>query len=125
MVRLVHHVSERTNGDAARGRPAPVARRSLLCGSLCGMSSSSSRPLSGTLPAPGAEGVQSLRFPSRDERIPAVDERLVRPDTREEMIDGELYITSPADEPHATVHLGLATLLWPHLALGYMGALDM
>lgn len=68
-------------------------------------------PASEGLVAPPA-GARSLRAPGREELLPGVDERLVEPEGREEIIEGERIYAAPADAPHATQHFDL----------GYIGA---
>ena len=46
--------------------------------------------------------------------LPAIDDRLVEPETRYEMHDGELVYVSPADRPHASRHLQLCALIEAH-----------
>lgn len=81
--------------------------------------------------------VSSMHCPgrSRDEqpgserrpvdRRPAVDERLIAPDSRYEVLDGKLLFVPPADEPHGTAHLDLAAVLRAHVTEKYRGAVDM
>ncbi len=59
------------------------------------------------------------------ERSFDVDERLVMPETRFEVIDGEVVYVSPADPPHATRHSKLSALLEAFVAAGYEAASDM
>ena len=59
------------------------------------------------------------------ERAFDVDERLVMPETRFEIIDGEVIYVSPADPPHATRHSKLSALLEAYAAPGYEAASDM
>lgn len=59
------------------------------------------------------------------ERKYAVDERLVMPETRFEVIDGEVVYVSPADPPHASRHSKLSALLEAYCADGYDAACDM
>lgn len=54
-----------------------------------------------------------------------MDERLVMPETRFEIIDGEVVYVAPADEPHGTVHASLSAVLKAHAAPGYETAVDM
>lgn len=54
-----------------------------------------------------------------------VDERLVMPETRFEVIDGEVVYVSPAEPPHATRHSELSALLEAHVADGFDCASDM
>ncbi len=56
---------------------------------------------------------------------PAVDERLVMPETRYEIIDGQVVYVSPADYPHASRHSKLSALLETHAAIGFEAASDM
>jgi hypothetical protein len=58
-------------------------------------------------------------------RLPAVDERLVAPNTRYEILDGRVEYVVPADEPHATTHAGIAHVVAAHRADGYAFAVDM
>lgn len=54
-----------------------------------------------------------------------VDERLIAPDTRYEVIDGRVCYVSPADPPHASRHSKLSALLEAYVAPGYDAASDM
>jgi hypothetical protein len=63
--------------------------------------------------------------PARDARLPAVDERLVAPEAHAEIVDGRVYRTMGANEPHATEHTEVAHLLRACLAKGYRVAVDM
>jgi Uma2 family endonuclease len=77
----------------------------------------------------------AMRCPSRDEAPasarrpaepgPAVDERLVMPGTRYEILDGRLLFTPPADEAHGSMHLDLAAVLRAQVTAEYRGAVDM
>jgi Uma2 family endonuclease len=58
-------------------------------------------------------------------RLPAVDDRLVAPDTRYEIWDGELVYVSPADPPHGTRHVQLAALVEAHTGLAFEVAADL
>jgi Uma2 family endonuclease len=59
------------------------------------------------------------------DRAPDVDERLVMPETRAEIVRGALVMTPPADEPHGRLHFDLAYLLAAHVGPGYQGAVEM
>lgn len=63
--------------------------------------------------------------PDRPHRAPAVDERLVMPETRAEILRGALLMPPPADEPHGTSHFDLTYVLAAHVAPDYRGAVDM
>jgi Uma2 family endonuclease len=56
---------------------------------------------------------------------PAVDDRLVMPETRFEAIDGKVTYVAPADEPHGTHHSKIAALLEAHAGAAYQVAVDM
>ena len=57
--------------------------------------------------------------------LPAIDDRLVVPETRYEMRDGELVFVSPADPPHGTRHAQLIALLEGHTGLAFEVACDL
>jgi len=57
--------------------------------------------------------------------LPAVDQRLVAPETRYEIYDGELAYVSPADPPHGTRHVQIAALLEAHTGPEFEVAADM
>jgi hypothetical protein len=57
--------------------------------------------------------------------LPAVDDHLVEPETHAEMIDGVVYETMSANEPHATQHTEVTHLLRGCLADGFEAAVDM
>ncbi|HRI64813.1 MAG TPA: hypothetical protein PK156_11245 [Polyangium sp.] len=82
----------------------------------------------GMLLAPGApsSAASTYVFPGRDRSVvsestpgpsafPRVDERLVKPETREIMIRGERMLVEGADEEHADAHACLDFLLLPHV----------
>ena len=55
----------------------------------------------------------------------AVDERLIMPETRYEVIDGQVVYVSPALPPHASRHAKLLALLEAYVVDGYDAACDM
>ncbi|MBX3231407.1 MAG: Uma2 family endonuclease [Labilithrix sp.] len=63
--------------------------------------------------------------PGKDDPLPPVDERAVQPETREEMIDGQIVLTEPADDPHAVTNGDLAMLLAAHATASYRAAVDL
>ncbi len=76
--------------------------------------------------APGASsGTGSLRLPAQGEDLPAVDDHIVVPETREEMLNGRRLTTQAAREPHATHHVDLGAILYTHVAPGWRVAIDM
>jgi Uma2 family endonuclease len=56
---------------------------------------------------------------------PAVDERLVMPETRYEIIDGRVEYVPPADQAHGSRHSKVSALLELYAAAGYDVACDM
>jgi hypothetical protein len=76
--------------------------------------------------APGHACAPALRFPGVHERsFPAVDDHIVRPETREEMVRGELIIAQPADPPHADRHARLDHVTLAHVAPGYIVSCEL
>jgi hypothetical protein len=57
--------------------------------------------------------------------LPAVDDRLVAPDTRYEILEGRLVHVAPADPPHGTRHSKVSALLEAHAGLEFTVASDM
>jgi Uma2 family endonuclease len=57
--------------------------------------------------------------------LPAVDDRLVMPETPYEMLDGELVRVSPADPPHAERHFQLCALIEAHTGPAFEAACDL
>lgn len=57
--------------------------------------------------------------------LPAVDDRLVMPETRFEIHDGEVRYVSPADELHGSRHSKLSALLEAYVNLEFDVAVDM
>jgi hypothetical protein len=69
------------------------------------------------------------RFRAPDEAdpsvFPRVDEELVRPETREELIRGRLVLAPPAKEPHADCQADVVSLTRRGAARGYVGATEL
>lgn len=59
------------------------------------------------------------------ERRYAVDDRLVMPESRFEVVGGEVRYVSPAEQPHASLHSKLSALLEAYVAEGWDAASDM
>ncbi len=55
----------------------------------------------------------------------AVDERIVAPESRAEVLDGTVFLTMGANEPHGTRHFEATMVFAGCLADGYLGAVDM
>jgi Uma2 family endonuclease len=68
-----------------------------------------------------ARGATASRRPA----LPAVDERLVMPEARYEVIDGKVEFVVPADEPHGSRHSKVSAVLEAYAASGYDVASDM
>ncbi|MCA9559776.1 MAG: Uma2 family endonuclease [Myxococcales bacterium] len=60
-----------------------------------------------------------------DRRRPAVDDRLVAPESRFEISDGKVVYVAPADEPHGTRHSKVAALVEAHARDDFDVAVDM
>src|SRR5262245_1384695 len=68
----------------------------------------------------------ALAIPARRRTaLPSVDERLVMPETRYEVIDGKVEYVPPSDEPHGSRHSKVSALLEIYAAKNYDVASDM
>jgi hypothetical protein len=78
-----------------------------------------------TLLAPSAAGGSvALKLPGRD-TFPPLDQHVVRPETREEMVRGERIFAQPALAPHGDGHFRLDFVLGGHVSTGYVGSTDL
>jgi hypothetical protein len=69
--------------------------------------------------APGASG-PVLHLPgARDPDMPRVDDHIVRPETREEMVRGRRIVAAPAKQPHARRQAEVGYVIRAHVAPGY------
>jgi hypothetical protein len=75
--------------------------------------------------APAKGGGPSAQRSPKPSSFPRLDDHLVRPETREEMIDGRLVLAPPALEPHAEQHYELDYVTRGGVAPGYVGATDL
>ncbi|MFO0608191.1 MAG: Uma2 family endonuclease [Polyangiales bacterium] len=84
------------------------------------------RPSASMLLAPGAAS-HAVSAPSRAPaaRLPAIDDNVLGEGCRHEIVDGEVYELSPANEEHGTEHFDIPGLLKGCLAPAYKGAVDM
>jgi Uma2 family endonuclease len=57
--------------------------------------------------------------------LPAVDERLVMPETRFEVINGKVEYVAPSDEPHGIRHSKVSAMLEAYVVDGYEVASDL
>ncbi|MEX1368112.1 MAG: hypothetical protein AB1Z98_33595 [Nannocystaceae bacterium] len=56
---------------------------------------------------------------------PYIDERLVRPETREEMVRGQLIHAAPAKPEHGDRHAKVESVIDAHVAPGYISSVDL
>lgn len=76
--------------------------------------------------APGAPCESAASLPGRDTSPrPKLDEHLVKPETREEMVRGERVHAMPSLPPHGDQHFRLDYIIGAHLRPGYTGSTDM
>jgi len=80
---------------------------------------SSSRML---LAPSGSSG--ALRLPSADDP-PRIDERLVAPETREQVVRGRRIMALPANPAHGDQHFKLDYIIGAHVQEGYVGSTDL
>lgn len=73
----------------------------------------------------GATMPSIMRSAGADARLPAIDDRLVAPETPYEIVDGKVVRVSPADPPHAERHLQLCALIEAHTGEGFVAACDL
>jgi hypothetical protein len=83
-------------------------------------------PRGHALLAPGAStSAVSARLPGRDQPLPAVDERLVAPETPFEVVDGLVVEAMGSNEPHATVNGQLLFVLCASVRPGFLCAVGL
>ena len=75
--------------------------------------------------APGHASASALHCPNVDGPFPRVDDHIVEPETRQEMLRGVLMEVQPANPPHAERQVDLAYVIRAHVAPGYIGADDL
>jgi hypothetical protein len=73
-------------------------------------------------PAPGSS--TALKLPGRA-IFPRLDEHVVRPETREEMVRGERIFAQPARAPHGDRHFHVDFVIGGHVSTGYVGSTDL
>lgn len=79
----------------------------------------------GVLLAPSPSGSSSaLRLPSVRE-VPRVYERLVQPETRDQLVRGRHVLAMPANPPHGDQHFKLDYVIGAHVGEGYVGSTDL
>lgn len=85
-------------------------------------------PAGQRLLAPPTSGSSSaLRLPGESESTawPRVDDHLVTPETREELVRGRKMVAVPANPPHGKQHFALDYVLGAHISDGYQGATEL
>lgn len=76
--------------------------------------------------APGSAASSTPAYaPGRQERLPAVDDRLVAPEAHAQILDGRVIRTMGSNRPHGTQHFEATGVFFSALADGYEGAVDM
>ncbi|MCA9701770.1 MAG: Uma2 family endonuclease, partial [Myxococcales bacterium] len=84
------------------------------------------KPSSLAMLAPGHASASALHCPSVDDPFfPRVDDHIVEPETRQEMLRGVLMEAQPANPPHAERQVDLAYVIRAHVAPGYICADDL
>ncbi|MEM9454633.1 MAG: hypothetical protein AAGF11_10675 [Myxococcota bacterium] len=86
---------------------------------------SKSPPAKPALAPPVAGSIPAMRLPSAFEPPPYVDERLVRPETREQMVRGHFIHAAPAKPEHADQHTRLDYVIRGNLTPGYTASTDL
>ena len=82
----------------------------------------------GVLLAPSRAGASgALRLPGAGALAapPPLDERLVRPETREQRVRGRVVLAMPANPPHGDQHFKLDYVIGAHVRDGYVGSTDL
>jgi hypothetical protein len=74
------------------------------------------------LPPSGSSG--ALRLPPAGEH-PPIDERLVRPETREQIVRGRRVVATPASPAHGDRRFELDYIIGAHVKEGYVGSTDL
>jgi hypothetical protein len=73
-------------------------------------------------PPSGSSG--ALRLPPAGEP-PPIDERLVQPETREQIVRGRRVVALPANPAHGDRHFELDYIIGAHVKEGYVGSTDL
>jgi hypothetical protein len=81
-------------------------------------------PHEALLAPPAPWGGAALELPGR-RTFPRLDEHVVEPETRHEMVRGERILAQPALAPHGDRHFRLDYVLGGHLRAGYVGSTDL
>jgi hypothetical protein len=73
----------------------------------------------------GASGALRLPGASTPQAAPGIDEHVVRPETREELIRGRRVLAMPSLPPHGDQHFKLDYIIGAHVKPGYIGSTDL
>lgn len=76
-------------------------------------------------PSHSAMGYPCFVDPEPPDRFPRVDDQIVRPETREELVRGRAVLAMPAKEGHADRHHTVDYLTGGCIAPGYVGSVDL
>lgn len=82
------------------------------------------RPSAMLLAPPPSGSSAALRMPPAREP-PRIDERAVRPETREQLIRGRRLQAMPSNPPHGDHHFKLDYVIGAYLQEGYVGSTDL
>jgi hypothetical protein len=85
---------------------------------------------------PKRSDIESLLAPSRSgssaaarlppvREPPPIDEHLVEPETREQLLRGRRLVAMPANPPHGDRHFRLDYVIGAHVKAGYVGSTDL
>jgi hypothetical protein len=83
-----------------------------------------SQARAGKLAPPAQGGGAALKLPGKND-FPRLDDHVVEPETREEMVRGERVHAQPAKAPHGDRHFRLDYVLGAHVREGYVGSTDL
>jgi hypothetical protein len=75
--------------------------------------------------APASSGAAGALRLSASPDFPPIDERLVRPETREEVVRGRRILAMPSNPPHGDRHFELDYIIRAHVKEGYVGSTDL
>lgn len=76
------------------------------------------------LAPPRSSSATAARLPAASEP-PPIDERLVRPETREQIVRGRPVLAMPSNPAHADRHFRLDYVIGAHVKAGYVGSTDL
>ena len=111
-----------TNGERARSAAAGASHGCAFGATLAAMDPKRSPAMLLAPPPPSSSG--AMRFPSARE-LPPIDERAVKPETREQLIRGRRVVAMPANPAHGDRHFDLDYVIRANIAKGYVGSTDL